>query len=259
MSSWERTGQLWARTARADAQGTDLPIQLTGAGGALPERWLQMVGWQAPADALPEPVCVQVEIGGVDTGDAAEGAPPVPQLGGWAPVRACPPGWADWPRRGLLLVEYAGFGGWSRRWLDPRSGTYSLPPSRAVSVSALAYRDAQATWLPWTLTVGLAPGKLEHPAQPVYSGVLAVAGAFASRTWWPPRGARDVRLGLDPAAGSDAVATIRGTQPGQQVGPTAYDQTAPPADLAPVSAQCEVDVAATAGTAAVYVETGLQW
>lgn len=263
MIGWERTGQLWSRTVRAtDVAGPDvLPVQLTSPPqGALPTAWTQLVQWQAPEGVAPQPVVLNVEVSGIPSGSpAAEGpaaTPDVEAFGG--SVRAAPPGWGEWLRRGMLLVEYAGYGGSSRRWMDPRTGAYALPPSRLVTVSARAYRDDQAEWAPWRLTVGLAPGELQSPAQPVYSGV-AVATEDDARFWWPPAGARDVRLALDPGAASDAVVNIRGTQPGQQMGPLAWDQYAPPADLAPIAASCPVEWTASAGSALVVVETGLQW
>lgn len=229
--AWKRTGQLWARTVRVPET---MPLQPYD-GFRVGLGWTQLVAWEGDPDGRPDPIVLCVEAVGPG-GQFLEGQPPLPLN---TVVRASPPPFNQtaFPA-GQLLVEYSTWGRVSRRWIDPRSGSYQLPPCHSVSVSAQAYAPdgevGPGALVPYSLGVSVAPGRTSAPSQATYSGVFAYEGGGPETVLFPaPPGTAGYRVGwLSEEA--DATARVTGTQPAIEVGPASPSDYAPAvADLAP--------------------------
>lgn len=215
----------------------------------------QLVSWQGERNADPIPVVVSVELGGRSPGDMIADIPT-----GIVPM-VCPPPFNDLENnyQATLLVEYQVRGVRRRRWIDPREGTYQLPPCTQVTVSLRAYQvDGESTPPKYGLAVSLAAGTVEGTREASYSGFFRYLGIPDVTQFWFPPGAYAARVSIvEQVSAADIVVTVEGVQPEVVIGPGAL-QAPGPSDLIRVLEYMTLHIDG-GDPGKIYVETLLSW
>lgn len=180
MSDFDPSKRRWEygrapRTLAGQPSGSlDVPIQVAG---TLPGAWTQLAALNTKT---PQPVVLEVvttatsstlTIGSMFA--AGEYQPNIYV----SPFTLNPNAWISHSQQGALRVTYGTQGCLQTRIIDPRGGSYQLPPCTSVTVEARAYNvSAVDAPYPWRCTVSLSVGETQDPDVPVASGVREIVG-----------------------------------------------------------------------------------